>query len=290
MDIIGPGMMLDLMWLRCAIFAACAGVLATGFQIVPRAASSPSPVIRILTYNIHHGEGSDGVVDLERLARVIASAAPDLVALQEVDEKTERSGGVSQVSELGRLTGLRAVFGEAMPFQNGGYGVGVLSRWPVVSVHNRPLPQPVPDREPRTALTVTVRPAAGLADVTVTSTHLDFGRGNARDLQAQALNEMLVEQRGPDQGRNDQALSILAGDLNSGEDSEVVRIVRQHWREIEVPGPTVMSGSGQLIYRLDWLFVRPASRWRVMEARRIEEMTASDHLPVLAVLELTATD
>ena len=153
------------------------------------------------------------------------------------------------------------------------------------------------DREPRTALTVTVRPAAGLGDVTFTSTHFDFGRGNARDLQAHALNEMLVghnqgghDQGGPDRGDKDQALSILAGDLNSGEDSEVVRIVRQQWREIEVPGPTVMSGSGQLIYRLDWLFVRPASRWRVIEARRIEEMTASDHLPVLAVLELIATD
>ncbi len=102
-----------------------------------------------------------------------------------------------------------------------------------------------------------MRPASGFKDVTVTSTHLDFGRGDSRDLQAHALNEMLVDQNG-----NDQALSILAGDLNSGEDSEVVRIVRQHWREIEVPGPTVMSGSGQLIYRLDWLFVRPASRWR----------------------------
>jgi endonuclease/exonuclease/phosphatase family metal-dependent hydrolase len=270
------------MLLRCAISAACASILAAGFQSAPGAAHSPAPAIRILTYNIHHGEGSDGLLDLPRLARVIASAAPDLVALQEVDERTDRSGGVSQVSELGGLTGLRPVFGEAMPFQNGGYGVGILSRWPIRSVHNRPLPRPVPDREPRTALTVTVRPAPGLGDVTFTSTHLDFGRVNSRDLQAHALNEMLVG--------NDQALSILAGDLNSGEDSEVVRIVRQQWREIEVPGPTVMSGSGRLIFRLDWLFMRPASRWRVIEARRIEEMTASDHLPVLAVLELPATD
>lgn len=285
-------MMLNLMLLRCVIVTACAGLLAAGYQIVPRAAASPAPAIRILTYNIHHGEGSDGVFDLPRLARVIASAEPDLVALQEVDEKTERSGGVSQVSELGRLTGLRPVFGEAMPFQNGGYGVAVLSRWPVVSVQNRPLPRPIPDREPRTALTVTVRPAGGLDDVRFTSTHFEYGRGSTRDLQAQALNEMLVgpDQGGPGQGANNQALSILAGDLNSGEDSEVVRLVRQHWREIEVPGPTAMSGSGQLVYRLDWLFVRPSSRWRVIEARRIEEMAASDHLPVLAVLELSATD
>lgn len=289
-------MLLRWMLLRCTVSVACAGILAAGFQAALPAAQSPAPTIRILTYNIHHGEGSDGVFDLPRLARVIASADPDLVALQEVDEKTERSGGVSQVSELGRLTGLRPVFGEAMPFDNGGYGVAVLSRWPVVSVQNRPLPRPIPDREPRTALTVTVRPSGGLDDVRFTSTHFEYGRGSTRELQAQALNEMLVgPQGGPDQvgnaqGGSAQALSILAGDLNSGEDSEVVRLVRQHWREIEVPGPTAMSGSGQLIYRLDWVFVRPASRWRVIEARRIEEMNASDHLPVLAVLELAAAN
>ncbi|MGE3178722.1 MAG: endonuclease/exonuclease/phosphatase family protein [Vicinamibacterales bacterium] len=271
------------MAIRYAILAGCAGLLAVWFLTVAKAAPAPLvPEIRILTYNIHHGEGSDGVFDLPRLAGVIRSAAPDLVALQEVDEKTERSSGVSQVSELGRLTGLRPVFGEAMPFQGGGYGVAVLSRWPVLAVHNRPLPRLVPEREPRTALSVTVRPAAGFGDVTFTSTHFDFGRGNSRDLQAQAINDMLVG--------DDETLSILAGDLNSGEDSDVVRIVRRHWREIEVPGPTVMSRSGQLIYRLDWLFVRPASRWRVREARRLEELTASDHLPVLAVLEPVAAN
>ena len=271
------------MWLRRATLAGCVGLLAGWF--LARAGAAPSPVapsIRVLTYNIHHGEGSDGVFDLPRLAGVIRSGAPDLVALQEVDERTERSGGVSQASELGRLTGLRPVFGEAMPFQGGSYGVAILSRWPVLVVHNRPLPRLVPDREPRTALSVTVRPPAGFGDVTFTSTHLDFGRGNSRDLQAQAINDMLVG--------DDRALSILAGDLNSGEDSEVVRIVRQHWREVEVPGPTVMGGSGQLIFRLDWLFVRPATRWRVHEARRLEELTASDHLPVLAVLEPIAID
>ena len=271
-------MMWGTMLLRCAIAAGCVCALAIRFLAVAGAAPSPvPPAIRILTYNIHHGEGADGVFDLPRLAGVISSGAPDLVALQEVDEKTERSGGVSQVSELGRLTGLRPVFGEAMPFQGGGYGVAVLSRWPVVTVRNRALPRLVPDREPRTALSVTVRPPTGLGDVMFTSTHLDFGRGDSRDLQAQAINDMLVG--------DDRTLSILAGDLNSGEDSEVVRIVRQQWREIEVPGPTVMNGSGQLIFRLDWLFVRPASRWHVREARRLEEMTASDHLPVLAVLE-----
>ena len=47
----------------------------------------------MLTYNIHHGEGTDGRFDLSRLAGVVTSMHPDLVALQEVDEGTERASG-----------------------------------------------------------------------------------------------------------------------------------------------------------------------------------------------------
>ena len=267
--------------LRGAIFAVgvCA-VVAAWRSTAPAAQGRQAAIpVRVLTYNIHHGEGSDGVLDLPRTAAVINSVSPDLVALQEVDEKTERSGGVSQVTELGRLTGLRPVFGEAMPYQGGGYGVAILSRWPLLAIRNRPLPRVDANREPRTALSVTVRPAADHPDVTLTTTHFDFGRGDGRDLQARAIDEMLA---------GDDTLSIIAGDLNSGEESEVVRILRERWSEIDVPGPTAMSGAGRLIYRLDWLFVRPASRWRLLEARRVEEMTASDHLPVFAVLEATS--
>ena len=52
--------------------------------------------LRVLTYNIHHGEGTDGVFDLERLAKVINDLAPDIVALQEVDKGTDRASGVMQ--------------------------------------------------------------------------------------------------------------------------------------------------------------------------------------------------
>jgi endonuclease/exonuclease/phosphatase family metal-dependent hydrolase len=48
--------------------------------------------IRVLTFNIHHGEGGDGVIDLERIADVINSVSPDLVGLQEVENGTTRTG------------------------------------------------------------------------------------------------------------------------------------------------------------------------------------------------------
>ena len=87
--------------------------------------------IRVLTYNIHHGEGVDGKFDLPRIADVIKLASPDLVALQEVDQGTARASGVDQPAELARLTGMKVVFGRNIDFQGGGYGTAVLSRLPV---------------------------------------------------------------------------------------------------------------------------------------------------------------
>jgi len=73
--------------------------------------------IRVLSYNIHHGEGTDGKLDLARIAKVIEAAKPDLVALQEVDVEAQRSGKVDQAQELSRLTRLHVAFGPSMDFQ-----------------------------------------------------------------------------------------------------------------------------------------------------------------------------
>src|SRR5207248_6293546 len=118
--------------------------IATAFALLlpvwARGSATTPTTIRVLTYNVHHGEGRDGEVDLARLSRVISSAEPDLVALQEVDIGTERTDMVNQVAELARLTGMYAQFGKAMDYMGGGYGVAVLSRWSFLTTENQPLP------------------------------------------------------------------------------------------------------------------------------------------------------
>src|SRR3954471_4847694 len=82
--------------------------------------------IRVVTYNIHKGEGMDGKTDLLRIAKVLLSERPDIVALQAVDQKTRRSKGVDQATALGKLIGMKAVFSRAMDFDGGAYGNAVL--------------------------------------------------------------------------------------------------------------------------------------------------------------------
>jgi endonuclease/exonuclease/phosphatase family metal-dependent hydrolase len=267
---------LDFMrWLNYAVLAALAVAL-----VVPagsRADDHPAArrPLRILTYNIHHGQGMDGAFDLPRLAGVIAAADPDLVALQEVDQGTARAGGVNELTELARLVGMHAEFGKTMDFQGGDYGVGVLSRDPIVRSDRRMLPG-APDREPRIALTVFVRMAARDPLLQFTSTHLDQGRDPVnRIAQADYLNQLLAgDTPGP---------SILAGDLNTRDDTEVMQILGERWTDVVTDHEVTELGRVQR--RLDYVMARPAGRWRTVDSKVVDQTTASDHRPVLAVLD-----
>ena len=76
--------------------------------------------LRVLTYNIHHGEGVDGRLELTRLAGIISASAADVVALQEVDRKATRTQGIDQAAELAEHA--RAV---GLGVRSSGAGVGV---------------------------------------------------------------------------------------------------------------------------------------------------------------------
>ena len=101
---------------------------------------SNSQILRVLSYNIHHAAGTDGKLDLQRIANVIQSVDPDVISLQEVDRLARRSGSVDQPSELARLTGMRVCFAENIPLQGGSYGNAILTRFPIDSYSHALLP------------------------------------------------------------------------------------------------------------------------------------------------------
>ena len=90
-----------------------------------------------MTYNIHHGRGIDGEVDLERIAEVIIDEEADIVGLQEVDVGVERSGRINIAKKLSTLTGLEyVVFGKNIDHQGGDYGNATLSKYPITEFEN----------------------------------------------------------------------------------------------------------------------------------------------------------
>ena len=54
-------------------------------QVTPHRKTDET-ILRVLSYNIHHAAGTDGKLDLTRIANVINSVKPDVVSLQEVDQ------------------------------------------------------------------------------------------------------------------------------------------------------------------------------------------------------------
>jgi len=133
--------------LRVLLIILLIGVCAGGCTDVK--IESPARVA-VLTYNIYHGEDANGGSNLDAVAGIIKSLEPDLVALQEVDNKTARAKGLDLTAELSRRTGMHGVFGKAMDYDGGGYGEAVLSRYPVIETKNNPLPHSA-KAEPRAA-------------------------------------------------------------------------------------------------------------------------------------------
>jgi endonuclease/exonuclease/phosphatase family metal-dependent hydrolase len=228
--------------------------------------------VRILAYNIHHGAGNDEVLDLERIAALIRGLAPDLVALQEIDNGTERTEGVNQAAELGRLTGMGSVFGPFMDYQGGEYGMAVLSELPFEDPTNHQLPD---GPEPRSSLAIRARLPDG-GELLFAGIHF-YGDGDERMAQARRLLQLLESEEAP---------VILAGDFNSTPDSAVMALIGESF---DIPD----KGSDHFTFRsdrpereIDFIVFRPADRFAVVESRVIDEPVASDHRPVLLVLEL----
>jgi endonuclease/exonuclease/phosphatase family metal-dependent hydrolase len=233
-----------------------------------------APVLRVLSYNIHHGEGDDGKLDLPRLAAVITASRADLVALQEVDQNTKRTGGVDQAAELARLTGLRFVYGKAMDYQGGAYGQALLSRWPLEDFIVHPLPNPA-KVEPRIAIVATVR-APGMKPFRFVGTHLDASRDDtARWQQAQKLNELLAGEATP---------TILVGDFNARPETRVMQELLGKFSDASTASPAPTSPAKHPTGRIDYVLLRPAGTWITRSSVVIAEPVASDHRPVLVEL------
>lgn len=242
-------------------------------SMLPAQASSGGRRVRVLSYNIHFGTGVDGKVDLNRIARVINAAKPDVVALQEVDRRTKRTNGVDQIAVLSRLTGMRYVYGRTMDYQGGQFGNAVLTRLPYRSAENRKIP--TIGAEARTALILKV---ATPCEFLFLATHFEVKNEANRIMAAWELVRMFIlKQSQP---------AILAGDLNTTPGTAPMKILEKMWR---------IAGAGRKLLtipvknptkQLDYILFRPNYRWKVISVRVLGEEVASDHRPILAELEL----
>lgn len=251
------------------------------YPVKPRRHKS---ALRVMTYNVHSCIGTDGRLDLRRIAQVIAYYDPDLAALQELDVSRRRTGGSDQARELARLLRMESHFHPAYSIAEEQFGDAILSKYPMRLRKAAALPGHPNERlrEPRGALWVEVE--FGGMMLQVINTHLGLSAVE-REAQISALlgAEWLETAAGC-------GPLIFLGDLNAFPRSRVCRRVAERLRDVQAlegVRPHRTWHGHFPISRIDHIFVAPEFEiMEVMVPRTSLTREASDHLPVIADLRL----
>ena len=230
------------------------------------------PMIRVMTYNIRHGEGIDHKVDLDRIAGVIRAANPDVVCLQEVDRNLPRTNHMDQPALLADKLSMIVFFASNYPHDGGDYGTATLTRLPVVDHANLPLPRRE-GCEPRGCLRTTVQ--VGGQSVDILNTHLGL-RPEERKAQAEAVAASVRD-----------TPTVLAGDMNEERGQATWTTLSGKFRDTGAKEPTFPADRPRI--KIDFVFV--SQGWDVLSSRVFsapEAAVASDHLPFVADLCMAA--
>jgi endonuclease/exonuclease/phosphatase family metal-dependent hydrolase len=229
----------------------------------------------ILTYNIHHANppSKPEFIDIDAICRVITESGADIVALQEVDRQTKRSGNIDQAQVIAKKLGFNYHFFKAIDHDGGDYGLAILSKLPIKDPQTHRLPQ-VEKAEERILAMLQVK--VGKEWIYFANTHLDASKSqDNRITQMKHINEVVSKAELP---------VIICGDFNSRPDSEVIRIMDTQFKRTCVDDclPTIPQINPR--NTIDYIATRNLS-WKQQHIEVIQETYASDHLPVKVVFQ-----
>lgn len=242
--------------------------------IVAPVIGQDSYTLRILTYNIYHGETTDGRIDMDLFASIINEVKPDLVALQEVDKNTTRTGVVDITEELARRTGLKGYFVKHRDFQGGEYGNAILSRLPVTGVESLEARRVTPQGLTFAFVTVQLAPDV---NIVFNSTHLSTNIEN-RKMQAEQVLEYCAALPYP---------VIVTGDLNAEPQHDEIKRFLEVFAEADTTYTNTFSTRTGLRKKIDFILYPRNAAWKVEETRVMCREDASDHCAFFAVLTYT---
>lgn len=239
--------------------------------------TSDDVLIKVMTYNVHSciPVGSS-TPNPQGIADVIKEANPDVVMLQEIEVNTTNSGGIDQLAKLSELTGMNYYyFGKAINYNNGAFGVGLLSKYKLDATNTTMLPL-IPKKNSTDYVEQRVLAEGRITfkgyQLTVATTHLDLTQYN-RDVQIPAIDAQLSKNSYP---------IIFGGDFNARPtDSGIATLQSLSY--------TFTSLSGQSIsnYLIDYITYRPAMRFKPMLHQIVTSAAGhSDHNPVVDVFKL----
>ena len=231
--------------------------------------------IKVMTYNIRHAMGVDDVVDLQRIIDVVRSEEPDILILNEVDQGNPRTAGIHQAGEIAEALGMNLFFGPTEGTSY--YGNAVLARFEIVQARSVTLPQPKWLNAAKRGAAIATIEIEGVR-VLVVGTHL--GLAGIKEIETE-LGEIysIVRESG--------LPAIVAGDFNveyfdlENRMKEVIEELRSvnHYLGIDLHTIPANNPGPQIDYILASREFLPVNAYTVPSL-------ASDHLPVVALLEM----
>ncbi len=269
---------------------------AAAFAVAGGISSADASLLSVGTYNIHHGEGNDDVVDLDRIASVVASMDVQIVSLQENDIENSRTDFVHQPNVLADLvSGLTGANWAALPapaisFGGGEYGNAVLYNTDDLTLGSyQVLSLPDPDGDGARSL--------GLGSFTYESTIFQFG-----------ATHLTHRNRQSDQDPNSTIHIDSMNIINDAIDPSVPAIVAGDFNAAVDPALGINPDSMAYWVSLGWIVDSPTdvptfvggnaaidfvtslgTDWRVYDTFvLVNDLTdvASDHYPVVTVFNV----
>ncbi len=226
---------------------------------------------RVATYNVHRWTGANGVraPDPARAGFVLSELDADIVALQEVLRPFDEPDPLERMADALQL---HMAFVATRVHRRGEIGNAILSRWPITSVFSLDLS--FSRVEKRSAVACEFLGSAG--PVAVVATHLALvDRTRARQVRTILENPRL---QGP---------VILLGDMNAWRRCKATRTLEQELvGEEEVTWPRTFPAARPVL-ALDRVYARGAKIDEIEAHGTAAARRASDHLPVVARIQLT---
>lgn len=222
--------------------------------------------LKLMTYNIKNANGMDDVCDFQRVANVINNASPDVVAIQEVDSMTNRSGQKYVLGEIAERTQMHAYFAPAIDYDGGKYGIGLLTRQVPVRLQTIPLP----GREEARALIL-----AEFEDYIYCCTHMSLTEEDRME-SLKIVKSFTTPYKKP---------LFLAGDMNAEPESDFIKELQKDFQ--------ILSNPKQHTYpapepkeTIDYIATLKsnANGFALISAQVLHEPMASDHRPILVEL------
>ncbi|MDH5925977.1 endonuclease/exonuclease/phosphatase family protein [Vibrio lentus] len=241
-----------------------------------------APTIRVATFNM----AAARVSSLTEIAKAIKALNADVVAIQEVDVLTDRSGNVDQPKKLAELTGLNIEFGRAIDFDGGQYGLAIASKYPILKTEVTQLPSG--NREQRIVFEAHIDVPGFNAPITVFNAHLDTKEDpTMRVGQVRELNDTAIDTRG---------IKILLGDMNDVPESVTYRELSRYWNNITDHNVDFRSWpAGNPEIQVDYVMTSKAQVWKIKEITVPQNNTqyadtnwpaVTDHLPIVVEMKM----